>query len=154
MTIERQRLYAETEEGSTVVLELTPSRLYPKRFMTMFTEGASDLAKMDRPPTYFRCLFALITMLDPQQFRRISARQVAQVAECSLPSAERSMKMLLSDNVIIADGEKTSARALRLNHHIVWAASAEKFNAKTASDPDPDIVDHYQQQGIVKRRKR
>lgn len=134
---EAPRLYAEDEDGSTVILQLRRNRTYGQRFLTMFTTAAHQLSEMDRPPVYFRTLMFLLTALDPIQFRRLSAREVVEATGISLASADRALGQLEADKVIFCQG-KTGAKARRLNRNLAWMSSAEKF---AASEGDPMIVD-------------
>lgn len=130
-----QRLYAETEEGSTVILKTFRYRHYRWRFWTMFAPAAETLAKFDRPPAYYRALFALMTTLDPVQFRRYSARELADAANMSNSSAERALAMLEADFVVIAKG-KSAGKSRRLNNRVAWASNSEAHNLAEI-DPEP-----------------
>ena len=131
-------LYATDTNGATVQLEAIKSRRYQERFWTMFTTTTARVAGFDRPPAYFRALMVCLTELDPIQFRRISAREIATAAKMSAISAERALTMLESDGVIIANGGQTGAKARRLNNTLAWASKAEHHRATT---PDPEIID-------------
>lgn len=132
------RLYAEDETGATVILHTRRHRLYPMRFWTMFETTTALLATLDRPVCYHRALLFLLTVLDPIQFRRVSAREVAQGAKISMASAERALALLELDAVIIANGQPTGAKARRLSNRLCWASNSERFNQ---TDPDPEVRD-------------
>lgn len=135
---EQLRLYAEAEDGSTVILHTRKHRLYPERFWTMFEETTKALAQMDRPVCYHRTLLYLISVLDPIQFRRISAKEVCRGAKISFPSAQRALSMLEADGVILTNGERTGALARRLSNRICWASTSERFNQVPR---DPEVQD-------------
>ena len=131
------RLYAQEENGSTVVLQLRKHRGYGKRFFTMFESSSLMLAEMDRPPGYFRTLLYLMAVLDPVQFRRISVREIAKGSSQSMSSVNRAMAMLTSDRTVITRG-RASAMSRRLNNRLVWASNSERFNEV---EPDPEVFD-------------
>ncbi|MEM1079530.1 MAG: hypothetical protein AAGI09_13495 [Pseudomonadota bacterium] len=132
------RLYTKTEDGSTVVLEAPRVRAYYReRFLTMFMNTSRLLATMDRPQVYYRALFHLLSVLDPIQMRRYSARELAQATGMSQVSAERAMAMLEADRVLMRTGKGT-AKALRINNNLAWASTAEKHNL---TEVDPEIID-------------
>jgi len=103
----------------------------------MFEGSSQLLATLDRPTCYFRTLHFLLAMLDPVQWRRISAREIAQGAGLSMSSAERGLSMLESDRAIFCRGT-TSAKSRRLNNRLVSKTTSEKWNAAT---PDPEVID-------------
>lgn len=131
------RLYAETEAGSTVVLIARQHRLYQERFKTMFHGAFQLLAGADRPSVYYRVFFQGCALLDPVQFRRVSAREFAEASGMSLISAQRACAMLEADRVFLVKG-KGSGKALKLNNRLCWASSSEKHNLAT---PDPEVID-------------
>lgn len=124
------RLYTEDEAGSTVVLQMRQHRLYGARFKTMFETAAMELARLDRPPAYYRALFYLLAALDPVQKRRLPASELAAGAQMSQSSAERALAMLEADRVIFCSGT-TAAKVRRLNNTVCWAATSEKWNRAT-----------------------
>lgn len=130
-------LYAEDAQGATVQLMGRPRARYRERFWTMFLDATTTLAAMDRPAAYYRCLLFLLTVLDPVQPRRVSAREVAEGAKLSQASAERALAMLEADGVIHGKGV-TGAKARRLTNRLVWASTAEKHGCATR---DPDVTD-------------
>lgn len=134
---ERQRLYAEDVNGSTIQLELKRHRLYPARFATMFEGSFSFLAGVDRPACYYRVLMQCLHLMDPTQFRRISAREISEASKLSHISAQRGLAMLQADRVIIGKGRGAS-RAYRLNNSLCSMTSSEKWNAQTR---DPEVID-------------
>lgn len=89
---------------------------------------------LDRPSVYYRTLIFLATALDPIQFRRLSAREVAEGAGISQASAERALMMLESDKVVIHNSQSTGAKARRLNNRLFWGSSAQK-RSETELDP-------------------
>ena len=131
------KLYAEDEDQSTVILTTRLSRHYRERFFTMFETASAELATMDRPPVYFRALFYLMSRLDPVQYRRISASEMAQAANMSRSSAERALAQLEADRVIFSKGQ-TYAKARRLNNRMMWKSTSEKWNS---TPPDLPVID-------------
>jgi hypothetical protein len=131
------RLYAEEEHGSTVVLQMRSHRNYPQRFFTMFETSSMLLAGMDRPTCYFRCLHFLLATLDPVQFRRISASEIAKEAHMSQSSAERGLALLEADRAIFCKGS-TGAKARRLNNNLISKQNSEKWNS---AQRDPEVID-------------
>ena len=103
----------------------------------MFLTTTETLAAFDRPACYHRALLALMTMADPVQWRRISAKEIATASRMSAHSAERALSMLEADQVILARGE-TSNKSRRLNNNLVWASRAD---AHSTAQPDPQIRD-------------
>ena len=95
------------------------------------------ISRLDRPACYYRTLQFLLATLDPIQWRRLSAREIATEAIMSMSSAERAIAMLIADKVTFAQGT-TAARALRLNNRIVWKSNSEKWNCV---QPDEEIID-------------
>lgn len=134
---ERVKLYTETEEGATIVLSAARARLYQGRFKTMFEASTMTIAMMDRPPVYYRAMLWLAAVLDPVQWRKISAREVARETGISISSAERALTMLEKDRVILTDG-RTFAKVRRLNNNLFWASSSEKWNR---AERDPEVID-------------
>lgn len=133
------RLYAEDEKQATVILRATKHHHYGERFLTMFSNTAEGLAQFDRPSVYYRTLIFLATKLDPIQFRRMSAREVAEGVGISQASAERALMMLESDKVLIHNHQATGAKARRLNNRLFWGSSAQK-RSETELDPMLDTT--------------
>lgn len=131
-------LYTEDTNGTTVQLEAAPRRRYKERFLTMFMTTTQTLAGFDRPPAYHRALLTCLTMLDPIQFRKVSAREIAEASRLSVVSATRALAMLEADRVLITNGEQTAAKARRLNNTLGWASTAHRHGETT---PDPEIID-------------
>lgn len=131
-------LYTTDATGTTVQLEAIRQRRYQERFWTMFPSMTEKVAAFDRPPTYFKTLLLALTKLDPVQFRALPATDVSAGAAISLAAAERALSQLASDGVLIANGEKTVRKKLRLSNRLVWMASAEKHSA---APPDPEVMD-------------
>lgn len=100
----------------------------------MFPDQMDIISRWDRPPTYFRVLFHLLSVLDPTQYRVTSAQIVARSCDISVNSAERVLTMLTADRVIISRGSKVQ-RERRLNNRMVWASTAKNHN-ETLHDPD------------------
>lgn len=117
-------LYATDARGATVQLDAVTRGKYPWRFCTMFQPAAAALATMDRPACYHRTLLHLITVLDPVQFRKISAREIAEATKQSASSVERALTMMQADGVLIANEGKTASKGRRLNNRLVWASTA------------------------------
>ncbi|MGB0823175.1 MAG: hypothetical protein ACPGSK_03505 [Alphaproteobacteria bacterium] len=144
MTVEtpphRQTLYTTDQSGETRLLELTPKRRYPERFLTMFPNAMEGLAAMDRPPSYYRTLMHLCAVADAKQFRKITAREIAEATNQSLPSVDRAMAMLQADRVIITSGRGVG-KTIRLNSRLAWMSSAEKRARQMADSPDPELED-------------
>lgn len=134
------RVYVTTEHGSTEVIALKRHRRYPGRFLTMMVSNCEILSGWDRPPCYFRTLFHLLSVLDAQQYRRHSEREMAAATGMGTASISRAMAMLRADRVVMTEGAGVT-RAIRLNHHIAWTSSAEKWNEVTGNNPDPTPED-------------
>jgi hypothetical protein len=131
-------LYTTDATGTIVQLEAIKTRRYRERFWTMFHSTTTILAAFDRPAAYHRALLAMLTLADPIQFRRISAREVAECARMSPMSAERALAMLEADQVILTNGQMTGAKARRLNNRLVWMTTADRHGM---TDADPEIID-------------
>jgi len=131
-------LYTTDAAGATVQLEAALSRRYRERFVTMFCNTTLLLATLDRPAAYHRVLLAFMTLGDPIQMRRISAREIAEAAAMSTISAERALAMLESDCVIITNGRSTGAKARRINNRLMWSSTAHAHSAATL---DPEVRD-------------
>ena len=131
-------LYTTDASGSTVQWEAIASRRYRERFWTMFHSATLQLASFDRPAAYHRALLAFMTMGDPIQLRRISAREIALAAGMSNISAERALALLESDQVIISNGQQTGAKARRINNRLMWSSRADSH---AATPMDPEVID-------------
>jgi hypothetical protein len=131
-------LYTTDASGATVQLEAVKQRRYRERFWTMFQTATEQVAAFDRPACYHRALLALLTLADPIQFRRISAREVAELAKLSTNSAERALAMLEADRVVLTNGALTGAKARRLNNRLAWASSADRHGQ---TPQDPEVID-------------
>ena len=107
----------------------------------MFDSTFSFLAGLDRPAAYYRTLMQCLNMMDPVQFRRISANELSNEAGMSLISAQRGLAMLQADMVIIGKG-KASAKSYRINNRLVSMTSSEKWNQLP---PDPEVIDSKKQ---------
>lgn len=103
----------------------------------MFDTTFQQLSGMDRPSVYYRTLFQCLAMLDPTQWRRISAKEMCKAAGMSHVSAQRGLAMLQEDRVIFGQGQ-TASRAYRLNNRLISMTSSEKWNNL---DPDPEVID-------------
>ena len=103
----------------------------------MFESTFSLLAGLDRPACYYRTLCQCLTMMDPTQWRRISAREICEASGMSHMSAQRGLALLQSDKVIFGKGRGAS-RSYRLNNRIVSMTTSEKWNNL---DPDLEVID-------------
>lgn len=103
----------------------------------MFDTTFQFLAGLDRPSAYHRTLWQCLALMDPVQFRRISATEICKAAGMSHISAQRGLAMLQADRVIFGQG-KGAARAYRLNNRLVSMTSSEKWNKLS---PDPEVID-------------
>lgn len=128
-------LYATEANGSTVQLEAVRKGRYSMRFVTMFAPTLEAVAKLDRPACYHRTLFYLLTVLDPIQFRKVSAREIAEATCQSTASTERALAMLSADGLILANEGVTAAKGRRLSNRIAWMATAD-LHSQTPSDPE------------------
>ena len=108
----------------------------------MFPAALSILSELDRPPTYFRALLAILPSLDPIQFRAVSAAEVAAAANMCNASAERALTMLERDNVLITNGKTTVAKRRRLNNRLFWASKATAYpdGGGETVDLDPEVM--------------
>lgn len=131
-------LYATDANGSTVQLEAIRGRRYRERFWTMFESTTHQVATFDRPACYHRALLAMMTLADPIQYRRISAREIAECSAMSMNSAERALAMLEADKVVLTNGAATGAKARRLNNRLCWASTADRHGM---TEPDPEVID-------------
>lgn len=128
-------LYATEANGSTVQLEAVRRGRYSMRFVTMFAPTLEAVARLDRPACYHRTLFYLLTVLDPIQFRKVSAREIAEATVQSTASCERALAMLSADGLILANGGATAAKGRRLTNRLAWMATAD-LHCQTPSDPE------------------
>lgn len=103
----------------------------------MFDQSFQTMAEMDRPPAYYRVLFQALALMDPIQFRRISATEIAKASGMSHSSAQRGLSMLQADRAIIGQG-LGAARSYRLNNNLVSMSSAERWNQE---ERDPEVFD-------------
>lgn len=103
----------------------------------MFESTFQLLAAMDRPSAYHRTLMQCLAMMDPVQYRRISAREICEKSGMSHMSAQRGLAMLQADRVIIGQGAG-AGKAYRLNNRLVSMTSSEKWNALP---PDIEVID-------------
>jgi len=131
------RLYTTDENETTVVLMAKRHRHYRWRFLTMFANGLQSLSELDRPAVYYRALFHCLAVLDPVQFRTLTARQVADATGMAHISAQRALAMLEADRVLLRTG-KGVGKKLRLNNQVAWASTSEKHNL---AQMDLEIVD-------------
>lgn len=102
----------------------------------MFSETATILSKLDRPPVYYRALLHLATVLDPIQSRRFSARELAEATGMAQASATRALAMLEADRVIFATGS-TAAKSRRLSRQLFSMSSSERWAEAQELEPDP-----------------
>lgn len=130
-------IYATDANGSTVMLETKRRKLYPARFATMFESTFSLLAGLDRPACYHRTLMQCLVTMDPTQWRKISASEIARETGMSHMSAKRGLGLLQSDRVIFGKG-RGAARAYRLNNRLVSMTTSEKWHNL---DPDLEAID-------------
>ena len=132
------KLYAETTSGATAELVARREFHYNRRFLTMFEETLAELARQKRPATYFRVCLAVIGRLDPIQFRRLSAREIAEETLISKISVERSLSQMERDKVLIGKG-RGAGKALRLNTWLASKSRADRYiqAVQEANDPRP-----------------
>ena len=128
-------LYATEANGSTIALEAVRRGRYRQRFCTMFTPALAQLASLDRPACYHRTLLHLLTVLDPIQPRKVSAREIAEATGQSQASVERALTMLTADQVLLTNSGKTGALARRLNNRVCWMATAD-LHSRAGADPE------------------
>jgi len=104
----------------------------------MFMTTTQTLAAFDRPPCYHRTLLTCLAMLDPIQFRKVSAREIAENSRQSPVSVERALAMLEADKVLITNGERTARKARRINNNLGWASTAHRHGT---TEQDVEIID-------------
>ena len=102
----------------------------------MFTPAMQSIAQWDRPSMYHRALLACLSMLDTQQWRALSARELAEVTGLSVISCTRALAMLEADGLIQHQGA-TAARRRRLNNRLCWTSRADA-HAAVALDAQPE----------------
>mgnify|MGYP001277183818 CR=1 FL=1 len=113
---------------------------YPERFMSCFTASMAFLAALDRPAAYHRALWFALSRLDAQEYRRLSARQVAEGTGMSRSNAERALSMLQADRVIHVRGVSSDLER-RLSRRLGWYQGATLFNEAELAAADPQLVD-------------
>ena len=103
----------------------------------LFHPALDFLAALQRPPSYYKVLWAACEHLDSSRWRVLSARRAAEVARISRASAERALALLEADRVNLARG-RASAKERRLSRTYCSTTGPERWLREPT---DPDLID-------------
>ena len=138
----------DVKDGVFVYCPKKQHSLFSREGFVMMSQLRSDmLANSDLGLVDFRVLMKLIAILDMDNLIAINQTDLANEMGLKRPNFSRSIKKLLSEEIIIEGAKLGQHKSYRLNAHYGWKGSTENHNAALESDPIP-LSDRMKQSGI------
>ena len=138
----------DVKDGVFVYCPKKQHSLFSREGFVMMSQLRSDmLANSDLGLVDFRVLMKLIAILDMDNLIAINQTELANEMGLQRPNFSRSIKKLLSEEIIIEGAKLGQHKSYRLNAYYGWKGSTENHNAALESDPIP-LSDRMKQSGI------
>ena len=138
----------DVKDGVFVYCPKKQHSLFSREGFVMMSQLRSDmLANSDLGLVDFRVLMKLIAILDMDNLIAINQTELAAQMGLKRPNFSRSIKKLLSEEIIIEGAKLGQHKSYRLNAYYGWKGSTENHNAALELDPIP-LSDRMKQSGI------
>jgi hypothetical protein len=116
-------------------------------YMVLSQERSDMLADSDLGLVDFRVLHKLIAILDMDNLIAINQSEIAAKMGLDKSNFSRSIKKLLSEEILIEGAKLGQHKSYRLNAYYGWKGSTENHNVALESDPIP-LKDRMKESGI------
>jgi hypothetical protein len=138
----------DVKDGVFVYCPKKQHSLFSREGFVMMSQLRSDmLANSDLGLVDFRVLMKLIAILDMDNLIAINQTELANEMGLQRPNFSRSIKKLLSEEIIIEGAKLGQHKSYRLNAHYGWKGSTENHADALELDPIP-LSDRMKQSGI------
>ena len=138
----------DVKDGVFVYCPKKQHSLFSREGFVMMSQLRSDmLANSDLGLVDFRVLMKLIAILDMDNLIAINQTELANEMGLKRPNFSRSIKKLLSEEIIIEGAKLGQHKSYRLNAHYGWKGSTENHADALELDPIP-LSDRMKQSGI------
>ena len=115
--------------------------------MVLSQERSDMLSNSDLGLVDFKVLHKLISILDMDNLIAINQSEIAASMGLQKQHFSRSIKKLLTEEILIEGAKLGQHKSYRLNAYYGWKGSIENHNAALESDPIP-LSDRMKQSGI------
>ena len=138
----------DVKDGVFVYCPKKQHSLFSREGFVMMSQLRSDmLANSDLGLVDFRVLMKLIAILDMDNLIAINQTELANEMGLKRPNFSRSIKKLLSEEIIIEGAKLGQHKSYRLNAYYGWKGSTENHANALELDPIP-LSDRMKQSGI------
>ena len=138
----------DVKDGVFVYCPKKQHSLFSREGFVMMSQSRSDmLANSDLGLVDFRVLMKLIAILDMDNLIAINQTELANEMGLQRPNFSRSIKKLLSEEILIEGAKLGQHKSYRLNAHYGWKGSTENHANALEKDPLP-LSDRMKQSGI------
>lgn len=138
----------DVKNGVFVYCPKKQHSLFSREGFVMMSQLRSDmLANSDLGLIDFRVLMKLIAILDMDNLIAINQTELANEMGLKRPNFSRSIKKLLSEEIIIEGAKLGQHKSYRLNAYYGWKGSTENHASALEADPIP-LSDRMKQSGI------
>ncbi len=138
----------DVKDGVFVYCPKKQHSLFSREGFVMMSQLRSDmLANSDLGLVDFRVLMKLIAILDMDNLIAINQTELANEMKLKRPNFSRSIKKLLSEEIIIEGAKLGQHRSYRLNAYYGWKGSTENHADALEKDPIP-LSDRMKKSGI------
>ncbi len=138
----------DVKDGVFVYCPKKQHSLFSREGFVMMSQLRSDmLANSDLGLIDFRVLMKLIAILDMDNLIAINQTELANEMGLKRPNFSRSIKKLLSEEIIIEGAKLGQHKSYRLNAYYGWKGSTENHANALEADPIP-LSDRMKQSGI------
>ena len=138
----------DVKDGVFVYCPKKQHSLFSREGFVMMSQLRSDmLANSDLGLVDFRVLMKLIAILDMDNLIAINQTELANEMGLQRPNFSRSIKKLLSEEIIIEGAKLGQHKSYRLNAYYGWKGSTENHADALELDPIP-LSDRMKQSGI------
>ena len=138
----------DVKDGVFVYCPKKQHSLFSREGFVMMSQLRSDmLANSDLGLVDFRVLMKLIAILDMDNLIAINQTELADKMGLKRPNFSRSIKKLLSEEIIIEGAKLGQHKSYRLNAYYGWKGSTENHANALEADPIP-LSDRMKQSGI------
>jgi hypothetical protein len=138
----------DVKDGVFVYCPKKQHSLFSREGFVMMSQLRSDmLANSDLGLIDFRVLMKLIAILDMDNLIAINQTELANEMGLKRPNFSRSIKKLLSEEIIIEGAKLGQHKSYRLNAYYGWKGSTENHANALEADPIP-LSDRMKQSRI------
>ena len=138
----------DVKDGVFVYCPKKQHSLFSREGFVMMSQLRSDmLANSDLGLVDFRVLMKLIAILDMDNLIAINQTELANEMGLKRPNFSRSIKKLLSEEILIEGAKFGQYKSYRLNAYYGWKGSIE--NHANALEADPIPLSHRMKQSGI-----